>query len=152
MSEFGGPIVEDHARLARRCGTTKVAFSRTVDLFLAKRILERCDGNLSSDYMLAEFAKREEISSVRSKNAKSHRRKNEQNQHPVGANAAREDKRRRGEDDGGENPPPSASSPTSDSTIDDSGRSMTKGARTPDGGAPQSPDKEGDWYEDEIPF
>lgn len=124
MHKHGEPVGNDHARLARRCGTTKVAFSRTVETLLKGGQLIKTDAGLWSAYMANEIEHRGKISLVRSKSAKSHREKSEQYQRGENAYVPQSSESREGEDDDLFDRHRSS---TSNSTLDHDPRSTIEG-------------------------
>ncbi|WP_192799072.1 YdaU family protein [Brucella anthropi] len=78
--KHGEPTHNDAARLARVCGTSKPAFDRAIELFLASGILVQYGDKIWSQYIEDEIAHRTKISVQARKNSSVKREKVERNQ------------------------------------------------------------------------
>ena len=87
MIERAEPILEDDARLARRCAVGKALFTRTKLTLLADGRLVRKDGGLWSEVIQAELDNSRKLSETRAKSASQRWGNDEQNQSPRDANA-----------------------------------------------------------------
>ncbi|AIK44841.1 YdaU family protein [Brucella anthropi] len=78
--KHGEPTLNDAARLARVCGTSKPAFDRAIELFLTSGILVQYGDKIWSRYIEDEIAHRTKISVQARKNSSVKRKKVERNQ------------------------------------------------------------------------
>lgn len=130
----GEPYPEDHARLAKRCRTTKPAMSRAIEALVEEQLVVRRDGGLWSEYIGDEIDHRGKRAEVAAQNVKKRWGKTERNQSASDTKADKSLESREEEDRGGgfTAPPMSPSS------------SMAKGVGTALGSASPPSDVEAD--------
>lgn len=87
MYERCEPIQNDHARLARLCGTTPAAMKNTISILLDERKLTIVDGGLWNNRVGVETEIRSQKTTQAVKSAKTRWQKSEQNQRPPDASA-----------------------------------------------------------------
>lgn len=87
MHEHGEPVPEDHALLARRCGSTKATFANALETLVAMKKITRSEGCLWSDDVQAEHDYRAERSSSAKTAANKRWKKTEGKQRRSDANA-----------------------------------------------------------------
>lgn len=89
MYERGAPIQNDHARLARLCGTTPAAMKNTLSILIDEGKLVIIDGGLWNNRVGVETEIRSEKTTQAKKSAKARWQKDKQNQTQSDADALR---------------------------------------------------------------